>query len=110
MKGKIKKIANHYGFEHQLLKMKEEIEELKTEIDDYIYNYSILHNDEISAKHLIEEMADSYIMILQNIYLFEAKEDFKNMIEFKLNRQLERIKKHDMEEVLCNVKNVEVKM
>ena len=84
----LKYIADYYGYEDQIDKLKEEVEELRCAIDDY-------RTDETAdrAAHLWEEAADVAILLQQLLYLADETDCnmFKAMMEFKVNRQLARI-------------------
>ena len=84
----LKYIADYYGYEDQIDKLKEEVEELRCAIDDY-------QTDETAdrAAHLWEEVADVAILLQQLLYLADETDCnmFKAMMEFKVNRQLARI-------------------
>lgn len=88
---KVKKIANHYGLESQLKKSHEELVELMYEINVFYQKY-IERDDDITTKPLADELADVTIMIEQLKYLLECDKEVEERIEFKLNRQLDRMK------------------
>ena len=87
----IEKIADHYGLQHQLNKTNEELAELIQAIQNYSIKLA-LQDDDISVSHMVEEMADVKVMIAQLEYLLELEEEVNDMVEFKLNRQMDRIK------------------
>ena len=91
MKEKIQKIADHYGLQHRLNKSVEELIELVQAIQEYSLKLG-MRDDEISTEHVAEEIADVKIMIAQLEYLLELEEEVKDRVEFKLNRQMDRIK------------------
>ena len=81
---RIKKIADHYGIEKQLHQLAEECSELAVEA-------SHSARKGVTVK-IIEEMADVLLMIEQVIYLAEIDIcDIEDCIDFKLNRQMNRI-------------------
>src|SRR5574344_2472425 len=88
---KIEKIADHYGLQHQLYKSVEELIELVQAIQDYSFKLG-MRDDEISTEHVADEIADVKIMIAQLEYLLELEEEVNDRVEFKLNRQIDRIK------------------
>lgn len=88
---KIEKIADHYGLQHQLYKSVEELIELVQAIQDYSFKLG-MRDDEISTEHVVDEIADVKIMIAQLEYLLELEEEVNDRVEFKLNRQMDRIK------------------
>ena len=81
---RIMEIADHYGIEKQLHQLAEECSELAVEAS---------HSARIGTTvKIIEEMADVEIMIEQIVYLAKIdKCDIEDCIEFKLNRQMNRI-------------------
>ena len=82
---RIKKIADHYGIKRQLHQLAEECSELAVEA-----SHSARKGTTVK---IIEEMADVLIMIEQVIYLAEIDMcDIEDCINYKLDRQLERIK------------------
>ena len=82
---RIKTIADHYGIEKQLHQLAEECSELAVEA-------SHSARKGVTVK-IIEEMADVLLMMEQVIYLANiAIEDIDECIQFKIDRQLERIK------------------
>src|SRR5574344_562364 len=88
---KIEKIADHYGLQRQLSKSVEELIELVQAIQEYSFKLGMC-DDEISTEHVAEEIADVKIMLAQLEYLLELEEEVKDRVEFKLNRQMDRIK------------------
>lgn len=82
---KIRQIANHYGLNHQLMKMVEELNELALECAKSWDKKSITVN-------LISELADVEVMLEQIKYLAGIEQsDIDEVKEFKINRQLKRI-------------------
>ena len=82
---RIMEIADHYGIERQLHQLAEECSELAVEA-------SHSARKGVTVK-IIEEMADVLLMIEQVIYLANiAIDDINECIQFKIDRQLERIK------------------
>ena len=82
---RIMEIADHYGIEKQLHQLAEECSELAVEA-------SHSARKGVTVK-IIEEMADVLLMIEQVVYLANiAIDDINECIQFKIDRQLERIK------------------
>ena len=82
---RIMEIADHYGIKRQLHQLAEECSELAVEA-------SHSARKGVTVK-IIEEMADVLLMIEQVVYLANiAIEDIDECIQFKIDRQLERIK------------------
>ena len=81
---RIKTIADHYGIDKQLHQLAEECSELAVEA-------SHSARKGVTVK-IIEEMADVLLMIEQVIYLAKIDIcDIEDCIDFKLNRQMNRI-------------------
>ena len=82
---RIKTIADHYGIKRQMHQLAEECSELAVEA-----SHSARKGTTVK---IIEEMADVLIMIEQVIYLAKIDMcDIEDCINYKLDRQLERIK------------------
>lgn len=79
---RIVKIATHYGLEHQKRKLVEEMAELTKDI--------------MKGDDIVEELVDVEIVLEQLKFLLmeddEVKEGYTDMREFKIERQLERMK------------------
>ena len=100
----IRIISTFYGYDAQSRQLIEEMAELTQAINKYwrkqlfcgqneIYEVAIGNPEE---KAIIEEIADVEICISQLKYLLCIKDtDINEIIEQKLNRQLERIKKNE---------------
>lgn len=100
---KIKIIAEHYGYDAQSRQCIEEMAELTQAINKFWRNQldcgkRRLQNDpeEIPVftkeyDNLFEEMADVQVTLLQMAYLLKI--DIQSMVDIKLDRQLERIKR-----------------
>ncbi len=85
MKDKIQTIADHYGIKKQLRQLAEECSELAVEAS---------HSERKGLTvGIIEEIADVLIMMEQVIYLAKIdKCDIEDCINYKLERQMKRIK------------------
>lgn len=82
MNNKLKKIIEHYGVTHQLKYFQSEVYEL---------NESILCPD-YTVNDIAEEIADVMVMLKQfQLYYDIGDEEIKDIMEFKINRQIERI-------------------
>lgn len=89
MENRLKTIADHYGLDSQLDILQEELAELIQAVSKYRRCGSV---------HIVEEIADVYIMLDQIVYLLDKQKqrvdvyDFISlMIEKKIRRQLRRI-------------------
>lgn len=81
----IKRIAEHYGWMHQRNKAIEELGELIV---------AIARND---RENIIEEIADVMVMIMQIEHFLLCEEEVCDIIEQKLDRQIERIKQESFD-------------
>ena len=82
---KVKRIADHYGWNNQLRQLAEECSELSVEA-----LHCIREREE--TERLSEEMVDVLIMIQQIIYfLRKDREELEEYADYKLDRQLKRI-------------------
>ena len=85
MMNRIEFLATYYGKEHQELKTLEELEELTTELINNIKTEGVSSNTP-------SEISDVLIMLYQLIYIYNIGDDIENITEFKINRQIDRIK------------------
>ena len=87
---RIKTIADHYGIKNQMRQLAEECSELAVEA-----NHSARKGTTVK---IIEEIADVLIMMQQVIYLAKIdKCDLEDCINYKLERQMKRIKEGENE-------------
>lgn len=94
MEEKLSTIILHYGLEHQRNKLAEEYRELQ----DELYKFT---NDE--EEDILGEFVDVLVVTLQFMVLAgysfpNLKEVIKRKIEFKVDRQLDRIEKEVKDE------------
>ena len=82
---RIEFLATYYGKEHQEVKTLEELEELTTELINNIKTEGVTSNTP-------SEISDVLIMLYQLIYIYNIGDDIENITEFKINRQIDRIK------------------
>ena len=82
---RIEFLATYYGKEHQELKTLEALEELTTELINNIKTEGVSSNTP-------SEISDVLIMLYQLIYIYNIGDDIENITEFKINRQIDRIK------------------
>ena len=86
LKAKLQMIYEHYG-KHQFTKCLEELQELMEAINLYIVSgYSDSLKD-----HVIEELADVWIMITQIIMMLNAENEVDEYKKYKIERQLGRM-------------------
>ena len=89
---RLKKIADHYGFDAQAEKAIEEMAELMVEIKHL--NSRSEHAADDYAR-FIEELADAKVMIDQLVYLVrqgeECADSFDLQTEYKIERTLRRV-------------------
>ena len=99
MRDKIRKIANMYGYNSQSRQCIEEMAELTQAINKFWRNELQCGKRKIfqvpiespNLRSIQEEIADVQIMLWQLCYLLDL--DIESVIEYKLDRQLERIEK-----------------
>ena len=92
MKDKLLKIVQHYGIEHQQRKLEEEVFELQQAITNCEWASS--EYGRCSKSNIIEELADTQVMLKQFQYYYEITDDeIEEIMQFKVDRQLERIEK-----------------
>lgn len=96
MKEKILEIINHYGVNHQQRKFQEEVFELQEAIiryDEEEYKY-IDKVEKCHKDNITQEIADCYVLLEQfRLYYDIPAEQIKEQMQFKINRQLDRIEK-----------------
>ena len=84
---KVKKIADHYGWNSQLRQLAEECCELSVEALHYT-------RERGGTERISEEIVDVLIMINQIIHLLKNDtEKLEKYADFKLDRQLDRIER-----------------
>lgn len=97
MKDKLLQIINHYGINNQQRKLQEEIFELQEAINIHELKESVEYEIPLTEiygtkKHLTEEIGDVIVLIKQiQLYYEIPTEEVKKIIEYKVNRQIERI-------------------
>lgn len=96
MEDKLLQIINYYSVSNQQRKLAEEVFELQEAIfccenDECNYYDEVFKNNK---KHITEELADVMVMLMQfkEYYNINGKE-IMNIIEYKINRQIDRIAK-----------------
>ena len=83
---KMKNILAHYGAENQKFKTIEALQELREAIVEEHLNIG-------TRDHIIEEVSDVYVMLEQLRYIYHiSDEEILDIVDFKLDRQLKRIK------------------
>ena len=101
MEDKIRKIANHYKYDAQSRQCIEEMAELTKALNKFWRKNLLCGQMRLTPellnrlkqtpeyKDVLEEVADVHIMIMQITHLLQL--DIMPMIDFKLQRQIERI-------------------
>ena len=101
MQDKIKRISEHYGYDAQSRQCIEEMAELTKALNKFWRKNTlcgqlkitpeVLENLKHSKEYMdiLEEVADVHIMIMQITHLLQL--NIIPMIDFKLQRQIERI-------------------
>ncbi len=96
---KLKHIINHYGINAQQRQFTEEVFELQEAITlmetfDNVKTISVI--EESYKKDIAEEIADCMVMLNQfKEYYNITDEQLNRQIEYKINRQIERIQKEE---------------
>ena len=89
---KIEEILRHYTPEQQTVKAIEELAELQTELARIL-------NKQGNEEALKGELADACIMILQMMIIYDIDpEELESEMEYKLDRQIQRIRKEKTED------------
>lgn len=84
MKDKLLQIIEHYGVSHQISKLLEEIGELIEAIID----------EDKDKDNMISELADCFVLLNQFVeYYGITNDEIQEIMKYKVNRQIERIKK-----------------
>lgn len=86
MRKKLMKIAKFYGEDKQLRNLQEECAELIVAVN------KMIGRCERGRERLVEELADTQIMIMQAIYLLEIDEEVMKEMDKKINRQIIRMR------------------
>lgn len=103
MKEQLKEIIEHYGVLKQLKYFQSEVFELNEAIIDrenyIIYSSEIIpYNIAMLDKHIAEEIADIMVMLKQFQYYYDITDkQIEDIMKFKIDRQLERIKEENNE-------------
>ena len=93
MKEQLKEIINHYGVLKQLKYFQSEVFELNEAIINT--EYLPFHNEK-DKDHIAEEIADVEVMLNQfKEYYGITYEQILVIMQYKINRQLERIKNEE---------------
>lgn len=86
---RIKKIAIHYGYDRQSIKLIEEMAELQ----QAICKHRESTDKDKTLENIKSEIADVYVVFEQVKYLLNIKdEDIEEIKDYKINRQLLRMK------------------
>lgn len=87
MKEKLLTIFNNYDPKVQRNKLCEEFRELQDELHE-------IYDNDMLSDNLVSEIADNFVLMLQFAYDNDISlKEIKKEMEYKVNRQLERIKK-----------------
>ena len=94
MNEELKFIADNFGPVTQLAKQVEEGNEM-VEATEAFHHALLIEDDpfeiEVKRQHMVEEMADAWIVMQQNIYFHSSTEEFEDFVKAKIERTLERI-------------------
>lgn len=101
MEDKIRKIAEHYGYDAQSRQLIEEMAELTKAFNKFWRKNLLCGEVKLTPEllerlketeefeNIVEEVADVCVVIMQIMVLLQM--DISEIAEFKINRQLERI-------------------
>ena len=89
---KIEHIARHYGVDHQCKKCVEEMAELTQALCKYT-DIESCAEAKACRESIIGELADVRVMVQQIEYLLCCGNEVEATIDYKLDRQIERIKR-----------------
>lgn len=95
MKNDLLQIIQHYGVNHQQRKFNEEVFELQEAILEYEQDENKFYPevDKALKEHIAEEIADCLVLLKQfQVYYDISAEQIKEVMRFKVKRQLERMK------------------
>ena len=86
---KIRKISEHYDKYTQIRKAREECQELL----DELFELKIINGNYVLPDNTWSEVADVMIMCIQLAMQHEKEDIVREQMEYKVNRQLERMRK-----------------
>ena len=98
MKEDLTKIISHYGVNDQQRKLAEEVFELQEAITTHELKNSVSYEIPLTEivetkEHIAEEIADVIVLLLQfSEYYVLNNYDIYKIVDYKIKRQLERIK------------------
>lgn len=97
MKEDLLKIINHYGVLPQLKYFQSEVFELNeailTKEIEYYSSDTTVRMDKANLQHIAEEIADVCVMLREFMEYYNITQDeITEIMEYKINRQLDRIK------------------
>ena len=95
LKDEIEYIADHYGIHSQLIKLMEEMSEVTKEITKLLNATDDETIIDIYRNTLPEELADLRLVYDQVVYLLGCKEKVEAMRNYKVMRQIRRIRLED---------------
>lgn len=96
MKEQLKEIINHYGIDKQLKYIHSEYFELDEAIIIEKDRVSHMKTKNWNVDHIAEEIADIMVMLKQFQYYFDIDDkQIEDIMKFKIDRQLERIKNEE---------------
>ena len=96
MEDKLLEIINNYGILSQLKYFQSEVFELNEAIIIEEDRNKHLNLKKFSTDDIAQEIADCYVMIEQfRLYYNISKEKIEEIMEYKINRQIDRMKKEE---------------
>ena len=89
----LEKIMEYYNYDEQSRQAIEEMAELTQAINKFWRNLNKKgHNNRDDISHIAEEVADVYVCLKQVESYLDISEEVNDYIDYKIHRQLERIK------------------
>lgn len=92
MQSKLEYIADNYGIKNQLIKLVEEMSEVTKEITKLLNATEDKEILEIYRNTLPKELADLSVVYDQVVYLMDCKAKVEAVREYKVAREIRRIK------------------
>ena len=104
---KLLRIIQHYGLEHQKRKLIEEVYELlDAEAEMQYSSINFANNYERLLNHIIEEIADCYVLIEQHRKYWDIDiRDVEKVFKYKVNRTLKEMEDEKLLRPTTGIRN-----
>jgi NTP pyrophosphatase (non-canonical NTP hydrolase) len=104
---KLLRIIQHYGLEHQKRKLIEEVYELlDAEAEMQYSSINFANNYERLLNHIIEEIADCYVLIEQHRKYWDIDvRDVEKVFKYKINRTLKEMEDEKLLRPTTGIRN-----